>query len=377
MGESNATVVDAAWQVASRRHIVDIEQHIAALPTETRALFERLFDVRGSVGRLVPPEHMWRWIAKYFGSVEAVSVQRVVKITNRWTLDGSLFNELRARRPLEARIPVDLADEIARTAPDPFCEPFLNTPEDTFGRIVGEHVVTASNIAKYDGLHGVVIFNVHDPLAFTEAAVQDAFRVAEAWFDRSLAVDPSAVYPLLMWNCLWKSGASIPHGHLQVSLTRGMHYGEIERARRVVEQYRREHNAAYFDDLFDAHAALGLGREVDGVRVFANLTPIKEKECVVIGRELNEAFVRSVYRVLSCLTEHLNVVSFNLGVWRGPLGDVAEDWSDFPVVARIVDRGDPLNRTADFGAMELYAASVVSSDPYKVAGALWECLDRR
>ena len=106
MGESNATVVDAAWQVASRRHIVDIEQHIAALPTETRALFERLFDVRGSVGRLVPPEHMWRWIAKYFGSVEAVSVQRVVKITNRWTLDGSLFNELRARRPLEARIPV-------------------------------------------------------------------------------------------------------------------------------------------------------------------------------------------------------------------------------------------------------------------------------
>ena len=36
----------------------------------------------------------------------------------------------------------------------------------------------------------------------------------------------------------------------------------------------------------------------------------------------------------------------------------------------MVDRGDPMNRTADFGAMELYAASVVSSDPFKVAESL-------
>jgi len=48
-----------------------------------------------------------------------------------------------------------------------------------------------------------------------------------------------------------------------------------------------------------------------------------------------------------------------------------------PVVVRLVDRGDPLNRTSDFGAMELYAASVVSSDPFRVAEVLWEDLDVR
>ena len=52
------------------------------------------------------------------------------------------------------------------------------------------------------------------------------------------------------------------------------------------------------------------------------------------------------------------------------LGDTTEDWSGFPVVVRIVDRGDPTARTADIGAMELYAASVVSSDPFAVVRAL-------
>lgn len=355
-----------------RRQIIDLERIASELPNPQRQLFHRLYQVNPTIGRLNPPDHMRRWIDKYFGSVDAVSEQRVVKITNRWTLETSLFNELRARRPLEARIPADLADEIARTAPDPFCEPELNTPEDVFGRVRGKYATTASNIAKYDGFHGVVIFHTHDPLAFTQASVQDAVRVARQWFDQCQAIDDSAIYPLLMWNCLWKSGASIPHGHMQVSLTKGMHYGEIEGQRRVTEQYRREHGASYYDDVFAVHEALGIGRERDGVRVMASITPLKEKECVVVGRTLNDTFTRVLYETLNCLTEALNVVSFNLVIWIPPLSESGEDWSDFPVVARMVDRGDPLNRTADFGAMELYAASVVSSDPFKVAAALWE-----
>ena len=53
-----------------------------------------------------------------------------------------------------------------------------------------------------------------------------------------------------------------------------------------------------------------------------------------------------------------------------PLAPVAEDWSGFPRVVRIVDRGEATNKTADVGAMELYASSVVSSDPFRVAAAL-------
>jgi hypothetical protein len=109
----------------------------------------------------------------------------------------------------------------------------------------------------------------------------------------------------------------------------------------------------------------------------ANLTPRKEKECIVFGERMDDTFIRVLYQVLNCLTDELNVVSFNLVVWQPPIANTPEDWSDFPVVARLVDRGDPLNRTADFGAMELYAASVVSSDPFKVAAALWRCMDEQ
>jgi hypothetical protein len=219
-----------------------------------------------------------------------------------------------------------------------------------------------------------VIFSEHDPLAFTRASVQDAVSVARQWFDASHQVDPSAVYPLVMWNCLWKSGASIPHGHMQVSLSREMHYGQIERQRRIAAEYRREHGANFFDDTFAIHEALGIGVERNGIRVMAHLTPRKEKECMLYGNALDEGFVDVLYEVLHCLTGVLNVVSFNLVAWLPPLVDTGEDWSEFPVVVRMVDRGDPLNRTADFGAMELYAASVVSSDPFKVADALWGCL---
>jgi len=62
--------------------------------------------------------------------------------------------------------------------------------------------------------------------------------------------------------------------------------------------------------------------------------------------------------------------SFNLAIGLPPLAAVEEDWSGFPMLARLVDRGDPLNRTADIGAMELYAASVIASDPFRVAQAL-------
>jgi hypothetical protein len=357
-----------------QRQVIDLERIVSDLPDDHRRVFERLYHVSPTIGRLNPPEHMRRWIDKYFGNVDSVSEQKVIKVTNRWTLEGSLFNELRARRPLEARIPADLAEEIARTAPDPFCEPELNTPEDSFGRIRGRHSITASNIAKYDGFHGVVIFEEHDPLAFTAESVQDAIDVSKRWFAECHAIDDEAVYPLVMWNCLWKSGASIPHGHMQVSLTRGMHYGQIERQRRVADGYRREHGGNYHDDVFAVHEALGLGFYHKGVRVLASLTPRKEKECVLLGNALDEQFVEALYDVLNTLTDELNVVSFNLVIWHPPLEETEEDWSDFPVIARMVDRGDPLNRTADFGAMELYAASVVSSDPLKVAGALRDSL---
>lgn len=355
--------------------VLNIEQLVAELSLAGRDRFERLFHVSSAVGQLAPPEQMTRWIERYFGSVDAVSCQKVAKITNRVTAEGALFNDLRAKRPLVARIPEELQEELARNAVNPFTEPLLNTPEDCFGRITGAHCVTASNIAKYDGWHSVIVFDAPDPLDFDEAAVIDYLDVAGRWWQRAHMADSSAIYPLLMWNCLWKAGASIPHGHAQVSLTHGMHYAKVEHLRRSGAHYRAMYGQSYFDDLFLAHHELGLATELEGVRVLANLVPIKEKEIVLLADRFDRSLARAIYRSLNCLTAALGVTSFNLAIYLPALDPQADraGWQDFPVVVRMVDRGDPMTRTADFGAMELYAASVISSDPFKVARSVFGC----
>ena len=357
---------------ASERRITDLPDLINALRHEDLAVANRIFDVSTTTGRLVVPEAMHAWIEGSFGSVEAVLEQRIVRVTNRVTSQGTLFNELRASRPLDTGVSVDLEREIEATIGDPFCHPENGTPADVFGRVRGEHSITASNVAKYDGFHGVVVFDDHNPLHLTPEKVSDYVSVGLEWCHRALEADPEARYPFLMWNCLWRAGGSIIHGHAQVTVTRGTHYPKVERLRRAAATYRSEHGSDYFVDLCRVHDSLGLGIPAEGgVRVFASLAPIKEKELVVIGAGSGDASLsRAVGALLQSYVGDLGVRAFNVAFYMPPLGPTQEDWADFPTVVYIVDRGDPANRTSDIGAMELYAASVVASDPFRVAEAL-------
>ena len=367
-------------------NIAYLNELVAAMPTAARAIFDRIFHVSTTVGWLNAPETMHQWIEDHFGSVEAVRSQRIVKVTNLITMEGSLFNELRASRPMEAKQSSDpstsrcsepvepsghsLQKIITDNLGDPFCKPLEGTPADTFGRVRGKHSITASNVAKYDGFHGVVVFDEHNPLVFSSGEVSDYIDTALAWAHKAHDVDREARYFFFLWNCLWKSGASILHGHAQMTLSRDMHYARVEHLRRSALRYRETHGVNYFDDLYTAHKALGLTLENGHTRILAYLTPIKEKEVLLISEELDQDLKDAVYKVLRGFVERLGVQSFNLALYHKPIADVEEDWSGFPVVVRIVDRGDPNNKTADLGAMELYAASVIASDPFRVAEAL-------
>src|SRR5215216_4125563 len=147
--------------MASEHKITELRALISDLSPEDRVLANRIFDVSTTTGRLDPPEAMYAWIEKSFGSVDHVTAQRIVKVTNLITLEGTLFNELRASRPLDTGVNLDLDREIAATEGDPFCHPKEGTPADVFGRVEGKHATTASNVAKYDGFHGVVVFDFY------------------------------------------------------------------------------------------------------------------------------------------------------------------------------------------------------------------------
>lgn len=352
------------------RNIIHLEELVGALPPEESERFARVFQVNTTIGELKPPQAMYEWIQKYFGTVEAVQQQNIVKVTNLITLEGALFNELRASRPMESKDSGNLQQTIMSNVGDPFCRPLEGTPEDVFGRVKGEHCITASNVAKYDGFHGLVVFDEHNPLHFTAEEVADYIDTALHWARQAHCVDQEARYFFLMWNCLWKSGASILHGHMQMTLGRGMHYARIEHLRRAALLYQLGHGTSYFDDLYAIHQSLGLTAEHNKVRILAYLTPIKEKEVILLSKCLDEDLKYAIYKVLDCFVTKLGVTSFNLALCMRPIDSVVEDWQGFPMVVRIVDRGDPNNKTADFGAMELYASSVITSDPFPVAQAL-------
>ncbi|MHB8630582.1 MAG: hypothetical protein ACYC9W_01485 [Candidatus Limnocylindria bacterium] len=354
--------------------IAELVERIAGLPPEPRAAALRIYAASETIGTLVPPDEMRPWIEQHFGSVEAITSQRIVRVTDRVTLEGALFNELRARRPkaVPDQNGLELAETIRSTENDPFCHPTTGTPADDFGRIFGAGGVTASNVAKYDGYHGVLVFDVHDPLvAMSAAAIADHFATARRWAEAALARDPIARYYFLMWNCLWRAGGSIVHGHMQMTTTRGMHYPKIERLRQAALGYDARFGRDYFDDLWLVHEALGLGVAVDGARVFATLTPVKEREIVVLGeRSADERTIAPGVSAALGALRALGMVAHDLALYLPPLAADGADWRRFPAMARLVDRGDPGSRTCDIGSMELYAASVIESDPFTVAAAL-------
>jgi hypothetical protein len=351
--------------------ITELDSLVAALPAEERARFERIFEVSVVTGRTDPPETMHDWLAQHFGSVEAVRQQRIVRVTNRVVGEGALFNQLRARRPLQAPAGGEgLEEAVERSAGGPFCRPREGTPADTFGRIQGEHALTASNVAKCDGWHTVVIFGNHHPLHFDLDQLCDYLDTAQRWARVAHDADPEACYPFFLWNCLWRSGASILHGHAQMTLTRGSHYARVESWRRAARAYQAEHGTGYFTDLVSVHRALGLAVDHGAATILASLTPFKEKEIQILGSTLDGDLKAALYFVLRTAIDRLGVTSFNLALYQPPLAPTAEDWQGFPLVFRFLDRGDLQSKTSDLGAMEIFAQSVVTSDPFRLTSAL-------
>ncbi len=338
---------------------------------QEKDVFDRIYNVWETHGQLVPPDEMIFWIESNFGDVDSVKNQSFLKVTNKITYEGAIFNELRTKRPVvgDANF-AQVIEEIESAKNTPFSRPLVGTPADTFGRIRGEYCITASNIAKYDGLHGLVVFGDHNPLLFSRKRVKDYLSVAYQWFYKAHETNKNAIYPLFAWNCLWKAGASIIHGHAQMALTEGQAYSKIEALRHNALKYQEQYRTNYFDDDFAMHEKLGLAFTTGNVRVIVKITPIKDKEVMILSHAFDDELSMVLSDVLNSMKETLGVVSFNVSSVLYPLSKTPEVWEHMPIVTRIVDRGKLTTKTADIGSMELYGQSVIETNPYTVVDKL-------
>jgi galactose-1-phosphate uridylyltransferase len=240
-------------------------------------------------------------------------------------------------------------------------------------------------MARADGWHGILIFDEHDPLAVRTEQFADALGVALEWTALAHARLPTAQHLFLLWNSLWRAGATQVHAHMQVLLSEAQAQARVELWHSAASAYARSTGRQYFADLAEAHNVLGLTIAHDTTVAFASLTPAKEREVVILAPaeawslradasavEARAALAQALGAVIGGL-RHLGGLALNVALFGPPLvADAA--WHDFPTIARIVDRGDPLAEAADVAAMELFGSSVVAHDPFLAASALRACM---
>jgi hypothetical protein len=341
-------------KASRKKSIIDLAHIVKKMPAKKRELFERFYIIEESIGRMKVPQPMKKWVKERFGSVEKIETQKIVHISNRFTGEGALFNELRASRPFD----VTCSDKLNLDREDAchFCNLHECTPHDHFGRIHGKYCATASNIAKYDYFHGLIIFNEHNPLKLKKEWLEDYFKTSEKWFREAEKLDSKAKNRFLMWNCLWKSAASLIHGHMQLTASK-VEYGHIRHLREIAQGYTEIFGTDYFEDMYSVYESLGLAKKIGKSRLIFYLTPKKEKELLVLSRA--KSFVELsplLFRLIENYKK-LGVQSYNMAIYQ------INGWW----IAHLVDRGELSNKSSDIGAMELFADSVVASDPFKLA----------
>ena len=358
--------------------ITDLPNRIARLEPQARDRFERLFEVSRSQGECVVPATMRPWAIETFGSVEAIERQTVIRVTNTVTWEGAQYNPIRMRRPM----PVRSADggpqsPDRRAQSDIFATPLESTAADTFGRVHGKHCVTTSNIARWEGMNAVLIFDAFDPLAVDEAHMRDYFAASREWARRARLAAPGARHFVWMWNGGPMGGASIPHAHAQLALAHGRTYPFIERLRLAALGYRARYGSDYFADLLAAHADVGLGFELGGVPGLINLGALRGYDTWLLGAAFDDSLASAFARALRALIDQAGTRAFTASVVMPPINAEGgperpddPEWRGFPFIARIVDRGRADAASSDIGSLDLFGASVISHDPYVAAAAL-------
>ena len=393
---------------ARLKAVVELPDFISRHPDAT---FNSLFIVERKSAHLKIPgtfaDKVKKMFARYPGGTDDISFienQNIVTTYNRFTDEYSLFNEIRRYRPgYMEKLPAEdeekvelIMNETAGADKCDFCR-MDRSAEDVFGRVVGDHCFTASNVAKYEQWHGLVIGKQHHPLIMDPAVIGDYIATSKRWFQKVHELDVEARFPHAMYDAGPRASASQIHSHMQISITHDRFYSKAEHARQAAIDYEEENvGRNYWQDVAHVHESLGLAIRNGRSMVISHLCPVKEREIIVVTESSDDpSFAETIAIALQALKDDVGTRAFSMAVLfeEIPLNTATEENKDdevlvnsrtsrkfrressgkadrlarsYPALARIVDRGNPLDRRSDVGAMEFFGANNVGADPYHI-----------
>lgn len=352
------------------RTINQLPQIVENLPVAERKIFDQILQVSASQVDIV--------LAAWQLPV-ALQHQQMVKVLNRWQGQVAKFNSARRQRLREATDDSWIRASIAKKASqDDFCTGRFRV-DGLLPPIKGTHCEVSLSIASADAFHGVMPFEKHDPFIVpAQEEFLDRLEVAARFFVTANLIDDRAMYSSFMQNNLSQAGASIGyHGHAQVQQGKGFHEGAMEQLFDIQQRYREITGRNYLPDLIKAHQAVGLGVEKQGLHILPVLTPIKERQLLILADCFGQEQQEVLWKVFIHYTgpDGLGVSAFNFSIAYRPAGD-GREWSSMPAaVISLVDRGSVGSLNSDIGGSELLlGSSVVAADPYTLQDSLRQAI---
>jgi len=375
--------------------IASLPEKLANLDEAARADVARVLRIKAlEGGEYEVPEPFRSKVARWCGGASDAGAaasdawtkvlgQRVISVHGIWTYETSNFNPLRTLRPVAGPMastagPDAVASACAGPGKCDFCDAERLTVVEPFGRVQGRHSLTAGNVFKSAGVHGLVIWSRHEPHLLTQEEVTDGFRTADEWFDRAAGLEiPEGggdCYPMMFWNCFRNAGASQVHPHMQLQLfPEPVALGAMlrEQGARYIREAKGGRDLCR--DVARAHQHLGLAMDVAGASCWASLTPrVGGGELCVLGpaaapdlghrpRLANvAAAVGAALRALRrCRAESYSVLGCLVPTNAG------EAW-----LVRCSHRGALDTAVVDAAAGELMGLASVGADPYAMYEAL-------
>jgi hypothetical protein len=172
-----------------------------------------------------------------------------------------------------------------------------------------------------------------------------------------------------MWDAGPRASASQVHQHMQISITADRYFSRAEHARQSALRYeQRFPGANFWSDVAEVHERLGLGFRLGSAILLSHVCPIKERELIVIGPSATAPEFGELLAIgLMSLRDDIGTRAFSLAVTFEAIPDFSGWPINYPAIARVVDRGSPIDLRSDVGAMEFYGANNVGADPFQIA----------
>src|ERR1700690_2924665 len=93
--------------------ITDLALLVENLTAREQAKFHQIYELATSVGEIELQPELEPWVKAQFGSIEAITHQKIVRLLNRVTQEEVFINEQRASRPAEGQSQTNLSQELA------------------------------------------------------------------------------------------------------------------------------------------------------------------------------------------------------------------------------------------------------------------------